>query len=180
MPFDLQQSRTLLARTPEVLNTWLSGLPDEWTRANEGPDTWSAFDIVGHLVHGERTDWIPRVRILLEHGESRAFDPFDRFAQFDESAGKTLENLLDEFAEARAKTLALLAEIDITPADFSRRGVHPSLGTVTLENLLATWVAHDLGHIAQIARVMAKHYAREVGPWIQYLPVLTDRPQPAS
>jgi hypothetical protein len=110
-------------------------------------------------VHGEKTDWIPRVRILLEHGESHAFDPFDRFAQVEESAGKALEDLLDEFADARAGTLVLLTEIDIAPADLARRGLHPSLGTVTLENLLATWVAHDLGHIAQIARVMAKRYA---------------------
>jgi hypothetical protein len=180
MPFALDETRAVLARTPAVLDAWLRGLPDAWTTANEGPETWSAFDVVGHLIHGEKTDWLPRARILLEHGEARPFDPFDRFAQQRDSAGKTLDELLDDFTARRAESLAALDALGLTEADLEKRGLHPALGPVTLAELLATWVAHDLGHLAQIARVMAKRYRDEVGPWAAYLPIVTDRPRPAS
>jgi hypothetical protein len=180
MPFDLDDAVALLARTPAVLDAWLRGLPAAWTDANEGPDTWSAFDVVGHLIHGEKTDWLPRARVILEHGEARAFEPFDRFAQARDSAGRTLEELLDTFAALRAENLAALRSLGLTAADLERRGTHPALGTVTLGQLLATWVAHDLGHLAQIARAMAKQYRDEIGPWTAYLPIVTDRPRPAS
>jgi len=173
--FELTAAREVLARTPATLDALLRGLPDAWARVNEGPDTWSAYDVVGHLVHGERTDWIPRARIILEHGAARAFEPFDRFAQFRESAGKSLEALLDEFGALRRENLATLEALRIGPEAFAREGRHPDFGVVTMGQLLATWVVHDLGHIAQIARVMAKRYAGEVGPWAEYLPVLHSR-----
>ena len=180
MPFALDDALPVLTRTPAVLDAWLRDLPGVWTEADEGPGTWSAFDVVGHLIHGERTDWLPRARILLEHGEARPFEPFDRFAQERESAGKTLPELLETFAALRAANLDALRALDLTAADLERRGAHPALGPVTLGELLATWVAHDLGHLAQIARVMAKRYRDGVGPWAAYLPVLHDRPRPAS
>ncbi len=173
MNFELASARAVLARTPVVLDSWLRGLPAEWINDNEGPETWSPYDVVGHLIHGERTDWISRLRILLEHGPARAFDPFDRFAQFRESEGKSLDQLLDEFARQRAANLETLDTTSISSESLSSPGLHPSLGPVTLRNLLATWVAHDLGHIAQIARVMSKRYANDVGPWREYLPVLS-------
>ncbi len=169
----LPESIAVLERTPAVLRAQLEGLPDCWTTCNEGPKTWSAYDVVGHLIHGERADWIPRMRIVLEHGTARAFDPFDRFAQERESTGKSLVDLLDEFAHLRRGTIADLRAAKLDDSDFDRRGMHPALGEVTLGNLIATWVVHDLGHIAQIARVMAKRYAADVGPWREYLPVLT-------
>lgn len=172
MQFDLTMGRVVLARTPGVLDTLLHDLPAPWIEQREGPDTWSPFDVVGHLIHGERADWIPRVRLLLEHGPARAFDPFDRFAQFAESRGKTMRVLLDEFATLRRENLAALDALRLTPADLARTGRHPDLGAVTLAELLATWVVHDLGHIAQIARAMASGYAEAVGPWAAYLPVL--------
>ena len=180
MPFDLDDATAVLARTPAVLDAWLRGLPDAWARADEGPGTWSPFDVVGHLIHGERTDWLPRARIILAYGESRPFEPFDRFAQERESRGRTLDDLLDEFAFLRAESLDALRDLDLDHTHFGRRGTHPELGAVTLGQLLATWVAHDLGHLAQIARVMAKRYRDEIGPWAAYLPVVTDRPRPAS
>jgi hypothetical protein len=173
-PFDMEEAVAVLSRTPAVLDAWLRGLPDGWLAAHEGGDTWSPYDIVGHLIHGERTDWMSRLRILLEHGESRPFDPFDRFAQFEESRGKSLETLLDEFAALRAENLRELAALALTPADFDRKGRHPALGPVTLGHLLATWTAHDLDHIMQIARVMARQYTDEVGPWRAYLRVVRD------
>jgi uncharacterized damage-inducible protein DinB len=166
----------ILERTPAVLAAMLKGLPDGWTQANEGPGTWSPFDVVGHLVHGERTDWMARVRRLLEHGESLAFDKFDRFAQFDESEGRTLETLLDEFAQLRKDSLRQLAEMKLTAADLDRRGRHPAFGPVTLRQLLATWAAHDMDHITQIARVIARQYSDEVGPWRAYLRVISGEP----
>ncbi|MFN0151661.1 MAG: DinB family protein [bacterium] len=175
MNFDLEESLAILERTPGTLAALLANAPAAWIRANEGPDTWSAFDIVGHLVCGEETDWIPRARIILESGESRAFDPFDRFAMIEASRGKTLGDLLDAFAAQRARSLATLRGWRLTAADLDRRGTHPAFGSVTMRELLATWVVHDLGHIAQIARVMAKRYAADVGPWVEYLPVLTRR-----
>ena len=171
-PFTVSETIALLIRTPATLNTLLRGLPDTWTAHNEGPDTWSAFDIVGHLISGERRDWIPRLQILLQHGEARPFDPFDRFAQFEESQGKSLEQLLDTFAELREENLAKLQALNLQPKDFARKGMHPSLGPVTLSELLATWAAHDLTHLHQLSRVMAHQYREAVGPWSAYMGVL--------
>jgi hypothetical protein len=170
--FALEEALPLLSRTPAVLRSLLADLPESWSRGTEGPDTWSPFDIVGHLIHGERTDWIPRTEILLAHGETRPFIPFDRFAQFEASRGKTLHELLDTFAGLRAANLMRLESLGLTSEDLGRRGRHPELGPVTLGELLATWVAHDLSHIAQIARVMGRQYTDEVGPWRAYLPML--------
>jgi len=162
----------VLTRTPAVLNALLRGLPDVLVRSNEGKDTWSAFDIVGHLIHGERTDWMPRLRIILESGETRAFDPFDRLAQFRQSRGKSLEQRLDEFTRLRSDNLAALRALNLQNEDLTRRGRHPALGVVTLSQLLATWVAHDLTHLHQLARVLAYQYRDAVGPWSAYLGVL--------
>jgi uncharacterized damage-inducible protein DinB len=170
--FTLDEALPVLRATPEVLRAWLSELPDVWTRATEGPETWSPYDIVGHLIHGERTDWIPRLESLLAHGESKPFTPFDRFAQFYASRGKSLTELLDTFADLRTDNLNRLASHSLKVSDFERRGRHPELGPVTLGQLLATWVAHDLTHLGQIARVMARRYTQAVGPWVEYLPLL--------
>jgi len=172
MRFDLQETIVLLSRTPFSLNALLRDLPPSWTVGSEGPKTWSPFDIVGHLIHGERTDWMPRVRMILEQGESRAFDPFDRLAQERESLGKSLPLLLDEFAQLRSENLDALRSMNLRPEDFSRRGRHPGLGVVTLSQLLATWAVHDLTHLHQLARVMAYQYKEDVGPWSAYLGVL--------
>jgi uncharacterized damage-inducible protein DinB len=172
MEFSIDQTIALLAQTPGTLNALLRDLPEEWTHANEGPSTWSAFDVVGHLVHGEQTDWLVRTRLILEHGESRAFDKFDREAQFRDSAGKTLPQLLDEFARLRAENLAELRALDLKPEQLALRGRHPALGTVTLSELLATWPVHDMTHVHQIARILAHQYRSSVGPWQQYLGVL--------
>ncbi len=170
--FDLTSSLAVLERTPGALDALLRGLPDSWVRHAEGPNTWSAFDVVGHLIHGERTDWVPRLRIILDHGPAVPFVPFDRFAMFEASRGKSLDQLLDELARLRAENLKTVRAFDLSPPDFDREGRHPELGRVTLGQLLASWVVHDLGHIAQIARVMAKQYAGAVGPWMEYMPVL--------
>ncbi|HEX2202682.1 MAG TPA: DinB family protein [Longimicrobium sp.] len=172
MDFDLAAGTAVLERTPETLRALLSGLPPAWTGATEGPETWSPYDVVGHLVHGERADWIPRARIILAQGPQRRFEPVDRFAQFRESQGKTLEDLLCELEKLRAESLATLAGWNLTEAELGLEGEHPVFGAVTLRQLLSTWVAHDLSHIAQIARVMAKQYRDAVGPWRAYLPVL--------
>lgn len=172
-PFDMEEAVSILARTPATLDALLRNLPEGWIAAHEGADTWSPFDVVGHLIHGERTDWMPRARLILEHGEARAFDTFDRHAQFAASQGRTLASLLDEFASLRATNLADLAAIRLTEADLERRGRHPQLGTVTLRELLATWVAHDLDHLIQISRVLARQYSDEVGPWRAYLRVIS-------
>lgn len=172
MDFELKQGIAVLERTPRVLDALLRGVPDVWVRATEGPETWSPYDVVGHLIHGEKTDWIPRARIILERGEGRTFEKFDRFAQFRDSAGKTLAALLDEFAALRARNLEALRSWKLTPAQLDLRGRHPELGAVTLGQLLATWVAHDLDHVSQIVRVMAKQYAVAVGPWSAYLKVV--------
>ncbi len=172
MEQDLKSTIALLARTPDVLNALLRGLPEEWTHRNEGGDTWSAFDVVGHLIHGERTDWMPRLHRILESGQSRAFDRFDRFAQEKESEGKSLEQLLDRFGRRRADNLAALRALNLTRADFARRGQHPALGVVTLSQLVATWAVHDLTHLHQLSRLMAHQYREAVGPWSVYLGVL--------
>jgi len=172
MAFNLPQTIALLSNTPSALNTFLRDLPVAWTLRNEGGKSWSPFDIVGHLIHGERTDWMARARIILEHGESRAFDPFDRLAQERESQGKSLPELLDEFARLRSDNLEALREMNLQPTDFDRRGRHPALGVVTLSELLATWAVHDLTHLHQLARVMAYQYGDAVGPWSAYLGVL--------
>jgi hypothetical protein len=172
MEFDLKKSVEILNKTPYVLETLLHGLSEEWTHSNEGPDTWSPFDVIGHLIHGEKTDWITRMEIILSKGTAQKFDSFDRFAQFEESKGKSLTQLLEEFKSIRKKNLALLESKKLTVADLQKKGMHPVFGEVTLEQLLATWAAHDLGHLGQIARVMAKQYKTAVGPWRQYLPIL--------
>jgi uncharacterized damage-inducible protein DinB len=175
MDFSFADALPLLRNTPSLLRAWLQDLPDAWITANEGAGTWSPFDIVGHLIHGERTDWMDRVDILLSHGESRPFTPFDRFAQFEASRGKSLRQLLDTFAELRTANLMRLESLELSAEDLCRRGYHPELGRVTLGQLLATWVAHDLNHIGQIARVMGRQYTDAVGPWVEYLPMLTRR-----
>ena len=172
MEHNLQLTISLLARTPRALDALLGDLPDAWTLENEGESTWSPFDVVGHLIHGERTDWLPRAKIILQSGEGRPFERFDRWAQERESRGKSLRQLLDEFARLRAENLAELERLKLQPGDLERRGRHPELGVVTLAQLLATWAAHDLTHIHQISRTMANQYREAVGPWSQYLGVL--------
>ena len=171
--FVLDDAIAILARTPAVLDALLRALPDGWIVAHEGGDTWSPFDVIGHLIHGERTDWMPRARIILEHGEGRAFDKFDRFAQFDQSQGRTLASLLDELAAVRQESLRQLQSLALSEQDLDRRGRHPELGVVTLRQLLATWVAHDLDHVMQIVRVLGRQYSDEVGPWRAYLRIIS-------
>lgn len=174
MVFDLQSAVEILARTPKVLDAWLRGLSDDWTLADEGPGTFSAFEIVGHLIHGERTDWMPRLTRILEHGTALAFEPFDRFAQRELFDGAALDELLDTFAAERADNLVELERLDLGPDELARTGRHPELGSVTAAELLATWTAHDLSHLRQIARVMAKRYRDDVGPWRAYMNVFRD------
>jgi DinB superfamily len=173
MTFDLSRSIEILERTPRVLDELLRDLPDHWTRVNEGGETWSAYDVVGHLIHGERTDWMERLRKCLS-ADDKAFRKFDRTAMFTESEGRTLEELLSTFAVLRRNNLDDLRALNIAGTQFNSTGIHPAFGTVTLRQLLSTWVAHDLGHIAQIVRVMAKQYKEEVGPWKEYLRIVRD------
>ncbi|MDQ6718342.1 MAG: DinB family protein [Gemmatimonadota bacterium] len=172
MEFHLADSIAVLERTPFVLGAMLAGLPDEWIYASEGPETFTPYDVLGHLIHGERTDWMARAKIILDQGTDRRFTPYDRFAQFEESKGNTLAELLDEFALLRVGNLKTLAGWNLTDGQLSLEGEHPKLGAVALRQLLATWAAHDLSHIAQIARVMAKQYRDAVGPWREYLPIM--------
>jgi DinB family protein len=172
MELKLEQAIDILNRTPATLNALFRGLGAEWALANEGPDTWAPFDVLGHLIHGEETDWVTRARIILDHGEARAFEPFDRYAQFEKSKGKSLDDLLSEFEALRKKNLEALSQMELTPEKLALRGTHPELGSVTLSELVATWVAHDLSHIAQAARVMGKQYTEAVGPWRQYVAIL--------
>jgi len=172
MEFQLDHATEILRRTPATLNSLLRHLPQEWIVSNEGPETWSPFDVVGHLIHGEETDWIPRAKLILEHGESRPFEPFDRFSMFEKSRGTSLGDLLDRFEQVRGKSLKELEEMNLRPEMLGKRGRHPELGVVTLGQLLSTWVVHDLGHIGQITRVMAKQYGEAVGAWQAYLSVL--------
>ena len=173
MEFDLKSAEEILRRTPATLANLVRDLPEEWVRQNEGAGTWSVFDVVGHLIHGERTDWIPRAHIILEHGASQPFEPFDRFAQLQASRGKSLNQLLDEFAELRAQNLGEPAALRLAPEQLALQGLHPELGVVTLGQLLSTWVAHDLDHLVQVGRVMAKCYSGAVGPWRPYIRVLS-------
>jgi uncharacterized damage-inducible protein DinB len=173
MEYQYEAAVEILRRTPATLTLFLRGLPEEWTASTEGPDTWSVYDIVGHLLHGEETDWIERTRIILEHGETRPFDSFNRTAMFEKYQGFSLDQLLVAFEQARAQNLDTLREWHITPPKLTKKGLHPALGTVTLSQLLATWVVHDLNHIGQIVEVMSRQYAEAVGPWSAYLGILT-------
>lgn len=174
LPFDSADAVAVLRRTPGTLRALLAGVPERWLHAKEGDDTFSPWDVMGHLVHGERTDWMPRLRIILEHGEARPFEPFDRFAHRTASAGASIDELVEQFGEEREANLAEFASLLDGGLGLDRIGRHPELGRVTARQLLATWVVHDLGHVRQIARVMAKQYADEVGPWRDYLPVLSE------
>lgn len=174
MEFELAQAVEILERTPATLNSLLRDLSEQWLVQNEGPDTWSPYDVMGHLIHGEETDWIPRAKIILEHGETRAFEPFDRVAMFAESKGKSIVELLDTFAQLRAENVRELQSLNLTSELLDKRGRHPELGVVTLRQLLSTWVIHDLGHIRQVVRVMSKQYGEAVGPWKAYLSILEE------
>jgi hypothetical protein len=172
MEHNLQHTISLLTRTPAALNVFLRDLPETWTFRNEGEGTWSAFDVIGHLIHGERTDWMPRVRMVLQFGETQTFVPFDRRGHVRESQGKSLGQLLDEFARLRSENLGDLCALNLRQEDFDRRGRHPALGVVTLSELLAAWAAHDLTHLHQISRIMAHQYRGAVGPWSRFLGVM--------
>ena len=173
MEFQLDQAKEILGRTPVTLSSLLRDVPETWAHSNEGPDTWSPFDVVGHLIHAEETDWIPRARIILEQGERGTFEPFDRFAMVEKFRGKSLGELLERFERLREHSLQELESMHVTPELLDKRGTHPEFGPVTLGQLLSTWVVHDLGHVGQIVRVMAKQYGEAVGPWKAYLPVLS-------
>jgi hypothetical protein len=172
MEQDLQQTMSLLTRTPATLNALLRDLPEAWTMRNEGDNSWNAFEVVGHLIHGDRTDWMTRAKIILQFGESQPFPPFDRLGHIRESQGKSLEQLLDEFAHLRSDNLRELRALSLKPKDLELRGQHPALGAVTLSQLLATWAVHDLTHLHQLSRIMAHQYRDTVGPWSAYLGVL--------
>ncbi len=180
MRYEVESSMDVLRRTPDTLRGLLAGIGESWARSNEGRDTFSPFDVVGHLIDGEETDWIPRARIILAQGPDPTFTPYDRFRHYARNRGRSLDSLLDEFARLRTANLDLLASWKLGDPELDLQGRHPSLGPVTLRQLLATWVVHDLGHIAQVSRVMAKQYREAVGPWVEYLPVLTDHEAPRS
>lgn len=180
MNFDLVRSVEVLRQTPATFRALLGGLDERWIRGTEGPETFSPFDVLGHLIDGEETDWIPRARIILGRGPDVTFEPYDRFRHYARNVGRSLSSLLDEFARLRADNLELLASWKLTSPELELPGQHPSLGRVTLRHLLAAWVVHDLGHVAQTARVMAKQYREDVGPWVPYMPVLTDHERPRS
>jgi hypothetical protein len=172
MNYSREQAIEILERTPAVLKSLLANINNDWVMNNEGPDTFSPYDVVGHLIHGEKTDWVVRAKIVLKHGVNKPFDPYDRFAQYEVSKGKSLQELLDEFEDIRKENVAWLQSIQLTEDDLERKGMHPVLGEVSLRNLLSTWVVHDLTHIAQITRVMAKQYKGEMGPWPQFFRIL--------
>ena len=179
MEFRFDEALPVLERTPSVLRPLLLGLPQPWITANEGPGTWTPFDVVGHLIHGERTDWVPRLEHMLRHGDAVPFPVFDREAMFVASKGRSLAELLDTFAQLRTESLSRLAALGLTDADLERVGKHPEFGVVTMGQHLATWVAHDLGHISQVVRVMARRYSAAVGPWRAYLSILRTGHDPA-
>jgi hypothetical protein len=168
----LEECLAVLARTPGTLDSLLRDLPEGWTTATEGPGTWSPYTVIGHLIHGEKTDWMPRLDIILKHGPSRPFDPFDREAQFRENPGIPLSALLDEFAALRHDNLARLRSLGLKPDQFELQGTHPTLGRVTLRQLLAAWTTHDLSHLIQVSRVMAKRYRQDVGPFAEFQSVM--------
>jgi hypothetical protein len=172
MQYSLDRSYEILERTPAVLQSLLAGLSDDWIMPNEGPETFSPYDVIGHLVHGEKTDWVVRTKMILEFGNTKTFEKYDRFAQYEESKGKSLQQLLDEFAAIRKENMVWFKALNLTEDDLDRKGMHPVLGDVTLKNLLATWVVHDLTHIAQVTRVMAKQYKTEMGPWPEFFRIL--------
>ncbi|HTF03485.1 MAG TPA: DinB family protein [Bacteroidia bacterium] len=172
MQYKLSEAVEILGRTPAVIDALVRNLPAVWSEKNEGGDTWSVYDVVGHLIHGETTDWVNRMEIILAQGEDRKFPTFERFAMFEESKGKTLNQLVDEFAAVRKKNIEILLAKNLTETQLDLKGIHPKFGEVTLRQLLSTWVAHDMGHLAQMARVIAKQYKEEVGPWVEYLRIL--------
>ena len=172
MKFELAQAIEILERTPTTLESLLGGLSEEWLFKNEGDHTWSPYDVIGHLIHGEKTDWMVRAKIILSDSPNKSFEPFDRFAQMTAQKEKNIILLLKQFRALREENLEVLKSLRLQPEDFSKKGIHPEFGPVTLRELLSTWVAHDLGHIAQISRVMAKQYTSEVGPWVNYLRIL--------
>ena len=172
MKYSLERSYEILDRTPAVLQSLLSGLHNDWVMTNEGPETFSPYDVVGHLIHGEKTDWVPRIKMILEYTDTKTFERWNRVAMYGESEGKTLSQLLDEFTVVRNENMLWFKSLHLTEADFDRKGMHPVLGEVTLRHLLATWVVHDLTHVAQITRVMAKQYKEETGPWIEFFRIL--------
>ena len=180
MDFDLASSCDVLRRTPSTLTALLDGLPEPWVRGIEGPETFSPFDVVGHLIDGEETDWMPRAQIILAGGPTPRFEVYDRFRHRNRNRGRPLGSLLEEFARLRAANLEVLGSYGLTAVQLELRGLHPSFGAVTLRELLAAWVVHDLGHGAQVARVMAKQYRSAVGPWVPFMPVLTDHETPRS
>ena len=173
MRYSKEKSYEILERTPAVMRTLLAGLHDDWIMSNEGPETFSPYDVIGHLIHGEKTDWAARTKIILEFGLAKPFVPWDRFAQYEESKGKTLQQLLTEFDAVRSENVAWLKSLNLSETDLDKKGMHPKLGEVTLRNLLSTWVVHDLTHIAQITRVMAKQYKEEMGPWPEFFRILS-------
>ncbi|WP_417558761.1 DinB family protein [Mesoflavibacter zeaxanthinifaciens] len=172
MEFTLEQSVEILKTTPYIIESYLSTLSKDWIKNNEGNNTWSPYDVLGHLIFGDKTDWIIRIKTILSNSENKLFEPFDRFAQLEEDQNRSIECMIQEFKSLRKKNLDELTFLNINEEDLGRLGVHPEFGEVTLQQLLATWVVHDLGHIAQISRVMAKQYSKEVGPWIEYLSIL--------
>ena len=172
MEFELDKSIEILKNTPQVIESILSGLSIDWIKNNEGINTWSPYDIVGHLIFGEKTDWMVRIKIILNESENKRFDPFDRFAQLNEDQNILIDELISEFKLLRTNNLKELVLLNITEKDYDKIGIHPEFGEVTLKQLVSTWAVHDLGHIAQLSRVMAKQYTNEVGPWINYLSIL--------
>jgi DinB superfamily len=172
MKYNIEQAIEILERTPAVCTALLAGLSNDWVMNNEGPETFSPYDVIGHLIHGEKTDWTERTKMILDFGNTKTFVKWNRFAQYEESKGKSLVQLLDEFAVIRKQNIAWFKSLQLTETDFDKKGMHPVLGEVTLKNLLSTWVAHDLTHIAQITRVMAKQYKEEMGPWPQFFRIL--------
>lgn len=172
MKYNVTQAIEILERTPNIIEALAKDLPRHWSEVNEGPETWSVYDVLGHLIHGETTDWITRMEITLEQGEDRNFPSFQRFAMIDESKGKTLNQLVKEFGAVRKKNIEFLIAKNLNEAQLDLKGIHPKFGEVTLRQLLSTWVAHDMGHIAQMCRVIAKQYKGEAGPWVEYLRIL--------
>jgi hypothetical protein len=173
MKYSLERSYEILDRTPAVLQSLLAGLSDDWIMPNEGPETFSPYDVVGHLIHGEKTDWTARMKMILEFGNTKTFERWNRVAMYEESKGKSMQQLLDEFAAIRKQNMVWFRSLHLTETDFDRKGMHPVLGDVTLRHLLATWVVHDLTHMAQITRVMAKQYKEEMGPWPEFFRILS-------